>query len=328
MQFLTTVYTDDSIFTDLKDEWLDLLSRSVTNYVFQTPQFQEAWWTTLGTGELRIIAVRTGEGKLVGLAPLFLDSERQLCFVGCVNVSDYLDFLIDQQHQTDVYAAIGGVLKSDSITWKSLYLCSLPEVSPTRQWLKDSFATATETQQDVSPQIALPANWEAYLESIDRKQRHEIKRKMRRVNETEHAYELFTTETEAHTAIDEFIKLHQASSAEKKDFWDESHLKFFKQFVPAAGRAGWLKLYFLKIDDIRAAAMLIFDYNNQYLLYNSGFDPLQFRNLSTGNVLTAYTIQQAIDANKSLYDFLRGDEEYKFRFGAVAKPVFDISINT
>jgi CelD/BcsL family acetyltransferase involved in cellulose biosynthesis len=217
------------------------------------------------------------------------------------------------------------VLKNQ-LKWESIFLCSLPETSPTRAWLKAVFSQARETQQDVSPSIELPANWEEYLESIDRKQRHEIKRKMRRVEEVEHTFEVITSEEDAHQALPDFISLHKASSTEKRDFWDENHLKFFSTFIPAAGAAGWLKLFFLKIGEVRAAAMLVFDYNNQYLLYNSGFDPNQFKNLSTGNVLTAYTIQQSIEEKKSVYDFLRGNEEYKFRFGAVSKPVFDIMV--
>ena len=72
--------------------------------------------------------------------------------------------------------------------------------------------------------------------------------------------------------------------------------------------------------------MLGFAYNGQFLLYNSGFDPTQFNHLGTGTLLTAHTIQVAI-ANQNLADdFLRGDEEYKFRFGATSKPVFDISL--
>jgi CelD/BcsL family acetyltransferase involved in cellulose biosynthesis len=72
--------------------------------------------------------------------------------------------------------------------------------------------------------------------------------------------------------------------------------------------------------------MLCFDYNNEFLLYNSGFDPEQFAHLSPGNVLTAYTIQDAIRLGRSRYDFLRGDEIYKFRFGAVAEPVCDLEV--
>lgn len=327
MPIETTIHTDPHIFTTLEKEWLDLLGRSVTNYVFQSPQFQGAWWQALGTGELRIIAVRDNE-KLIGLAPLYLEKNQkgaQLCFVGCVNVSDYLDILVDSQYQQAVYDALEKVLKHELSDWDCLFLCSLPEHSPTRNWLKRIFPKATEKQQDVSPSIQLPTTWEEYLNQIDRKQRHEIKRKMRRVEETQHTYEIITSQQEAQQALKDFINLHKASSADKRDFWDEKHLGFFSRFVPQAGAAGWLKLFFLRIENIRAATMLVLDYDNQYLLYNSGFDPAQFRNLSPGNVLTAYTIKQAIEEKRTVYDFLRGDEEYKFRFGALAKPVFDIT---
>jgi CelD/BcsL family acetyltransferase involved in cellulose biosynthesis len=329
MQLRSTIYTEETVFTKLEAEWLDLLGRSVTNYVFQSPQFQAAWWQTLGEGELQIVAIRTEEDQLVGLAPLYVQSDddgnKTVCFVGCVNVSDYLDILVDPAYQQEVYACLATVLKNQ-LKRDALFLCSLPEASPTRNWLKATFSQASETQQDVSPSIELPASWDQYLESIDRKQRHEIQRKMRRVEEVEHTFETITTEEDAQQSLPDFIRLHKASSSEKRDFWDENHLTFFNIFVPAAGAAGWLKLFFLKIGEVRAAAMLVFDYNNQYLLYNSGFDPNQFKNLSTGNVLTAYTIQKSIEENKSVYDFLRGNEEYKFRFGAESKPVYDISV--
>lgn len=329
MNVQTDILTSASAFSELQTEWLDLLGQSVTNYVFQTPQFQEAWWNTLGEGELQIITIRI-ENQLIGLAPLYKHKneagKQELCFVGCVNVSDYLDILVDSNHQKLVYDAITDVLKTKLTGWQSIYLCSLPERSPTRDWLKSVFPQATEKQQDVSPAIQLPSSWDEYLNSIDRKQRHEIRRKMRRVEEIDHSFEIITTQKAAEEALADFIHLHKLSSAEKRDFWDDNHLNFFSTFVPAAGQAGWLKLFFLKIGSVRAATMLVFDYNNQFLLYNSGFDPEQFRSLSTGNVLTAFTIKQAIEHSREVYDFLRGNEEYKFRFGAVAKPVFDISV--
>lgn len=330
MQLQTSIHTNASIFEELQTEWLDLLNRSITNFVFQSPQFLQAWWNTLGDGELQIIAVRDEKGVLVGLAPLYThtnaDSKKELCFVGCVNVSDYLDILVDRSYQAEIYAKLAELLSGDQIDWQAMYLCSLPEASPTREWLKKVFSSSEEVQQDVSPLITLPKTWDEYLASIDRKQRHEVKRKMRRVEEVDYQYEVITVEAEARLALPEFIELHKKSSAEKRDFWDESHLQFFGEFIPAAAKAGWLKLYFLKIENVRTAAMLVFDYDNQYLLYNSGFDPAAFKHLSTGNVLTAHTIQKSIEEGKRVYDFLRGDEEYKFRFGAVAKPVFDISV--
>ena len=44
-----------------------------------------------------------------------------------------------------------------------------------------------------SPYIKLPGDWETYICSIDKKQRHEIRRKMRRAAEAEVPAELYFT---------------------------------------------------------------------------------------------------------------------------------------
>jgi len=108
--------------------------------------------------------------------------------------------------------------------------------------------------------------------------------------------------------------------------------------LPRFAEQGWLKLFFLHIDhwlensfDLPMptqpiAAMLIFDYNGVYNLYNSGYDP-QYRQLSAGQVLTTLTIQHAIENKKTIYDFLRGNEEYKFRLGGKPEAVMDLKID-
>jgi CelD/BcsL family acetyltransferase involved in cellulose biosynthesis len=103
-------------------------------------------------------------------------------------------------------------------------------------------------------------------------------------------------------------------------------ISFFKAVVVELARAGWLKLFFIEINGIKAATLLCFDYNNEFLVYNSGYDPEQFADLSPGNVLVSYSIQEAIRLGRRRYDFLRGDEVYKFRFGAEAEPVYDLYV--
>lgn len=324
------VSSDPSCFSSLAEEWLNLLENSPSNYIFQTPQFLHIWWKSLGSGKLQIVTFRDVEkdNHLVGIAPFFVhpDNHRQvLSFVGCVNVSDYLDVIISQNYLQEVYAKLAQQLQAH-LFWDKLYLCSLPEKSETIEWLKKLFPKLKQTQQDVAPAIELPKSWDDYLNSLKRKQRHEIKRKQRRLAEVEHKFELITSAEDTQRATNDFIQLHKLSSADKHDFWDHRHLKFFRQLLPALAERGWLKLYFLKIRSERAAAMLVFDYHNQYLLYNSGFDPKKFKELSTGNLLTAHTIQEAIRLGRSRYDFLRGDEEYKFRFGAQPHPIWDLSL--
>ena len=101
-------------------------------------------------------------------------------------------------------------------------------------------------------------------------------------------------------------------------------LSFFREIIHTFAEKGWLKVYFLDIDETPAAVLLAFDYGNEIILYNSGFDAEKFGYFSPGNVIISYSIQHAIQLGRMRYDFLRGDEVYKFRFGGVAEDVFGV----
>ena len=323
-------YSSAAAFSELASEWHALLKKSCSNHCFQTPEFLFTWWKSLGSGSLEITTFRNDSGELIGLAPLFLHEHEgvsTLSFIGCVDVADYLDFLIHQDHQAETYQAVCKYLQSR--TGVQLKLCSLPDSSPTRRELTAFFGdhATTTTQQDVTPLIQLPESWDTYLESLDRKQRHEIRRKWNRLErEVGSSFSVVSDPTATDEATDVFITLHKSSSPGKSRFWDDHHVAFFTDLLKTFAQAGWLKLYFLTVEGKAAATMLIFDYNNRYYLYNSGYDPEYLRHLSTGNTLLAYTIRDALEQGREVYDFLRGDESYKFRFGAIAEPVWDVAV--
>jgi CelD/BcsL family acetyltransferase involved in cellulose biosynthesis len=299
--------------------------------------YQRTWWQHLGNDDLVLIVVRNEANQLVGLAPLYgttnAAGQRELSFVGCVDVSDYLDLLIDKDYVEAVHQALLDCLGSPTgPAWDTLYLCSLPHNSITHTHLAEAATArgwqATVKEQDVCPVITLADSWDNYLEKINKKQRHEIRRKIRKIErETETRWYVIDSEVGLAEAVDIFIDLHQKSTQDKEEFWSDALIRFFKAVTLELARVGWLKLYFIEVNGSKAAAMLCFDYNNEFLLYNSGYDPEQFAHMSPGNVLTAYTIQDAIRLGRRRYDFLRGDEVYKFRFGAKAEPVYDLSIN-
>jgi CelD/BcsL family acetyltransferase involved in cellulose biosynthesis len=92
--------------------------------------------------------------------------------------------------------------------------------------------------------------------------------------------------------------------------------RFFRAMTQTLGEAGWTELSLLTIDDIPAAAMLNFRYGDRLLVYNSGYDPQYRSNLSSGIVLLSLCIQDAAKRGLRYFDFLQGNEEYKYRFGA------------
>lgn len=331
----TTIYTDASGFEQLAQEWDGLVERSVNAPFFMQYSYQSIWWQCLGNGDLVLIAIRSDAGALVGIASLFgetnADGQRQLTFVGCVDVSDYLDLLVDAQHVLAVHEALLDCLADENVVWDKLYLCSLSHNSLTQTQLAEAArhrGWQTEVrQQDVCPVITLPPDWDTYLAGIDKKQRHEIRRKVRKIErEAETRWYVIDSPVGLDQAMADFITLHQKSAQDKEDFWSEAMIDFFKTVAKVLAEQGQLKLYFIEVNGVQAAAMLCFDYQHNFLLYNSGYDPEQFAKLSPGNVLTTYTIQHAIKLGRTRYDFLRGDEIYKFRFGAEAEPVFDLEI--
>jgi CelD/BcsL family acetyltransferase involved in cellulose biosynthesis len=332
----TTLYNDFSGFDILAREWDDLMARTEKTPVFMHYNYQRTWWQYLGNGDLVLVAIRRDDDQLVGLAPLYGKEneagQRELTFVGCVDVSDYLDLLVDKDYVPDVHQILLDCLDSDDgPTWNKLYLCSLAHYSPTHRQLAEAARQrgwqVDVRQQDVCPVIALADSWDGYLAGINKKQRHEIRRKIRRIEAAaEVRWYVIDSEEGLAEAMEAFIDLHQKSTRDKQDFWSEAMISFFKAVTTELAKTGWLKLFFIEVNGIKAATLLCFDYHDEFLVYNSGYDPEQFSNLSPGNVLVSYSIQEAIRLGRKRYDFLRGDEVYKFRFGAEAEPVYDLHV--
>lgn len=331
MSLQINISSDSTIFNTLETEWLNLLHNTKVNHFFYSPYFLKSWWQMVGVGKLQLMTFRSDE-QLVGIAPFFLDGDRKLKLIGSTDLADYLDIIVDHNYSKQVYRSLIQTLSTSQVRWRSVELNSLPENSASLTQLpaltKKLGWITYRKQQDVCPVIRLTSNWEEYLSSLKRKQRHEVRRKLKKLNtEQQHKFILIESESGLEKATADFIKLHQLSSPEKKSFWTTTHRDFFKDFIKVIATQGLLKLYFLEIEGERVATTLIIDYDQTFYLYNSGYDPNRYSQLSTGSILTAHAIHQAIDLGRKKFDFLRGDEEYKYRFGAVGESVYDLTLS-
>jgi CelD/BcsL family acetyltransferase involved in cellulose biosynthesis len=318
------VYHDAGGFETLAQEWNELLHRSVGDTIFLTLEYQRTWWQCLGEGELLILAVRDDD-ELLGIAPLFAttdpEGQRSLATVGCVEVADYLDFIVVQGREAEVYAALVDYLSGSSApAWDSLDLCNIHQDSPTlvilptlaqaRGW------TVSTARDDVCPIVQLPGTWEEYLEMLDGKQRREIRRKLRRAGgEMAQNWYIVGPEHDLETEVDEFLELMAASAPDKADFLTPRMRDFFRQLARVVYDAGWLQLVFLHVGERKAAAYFNFVYGNRVLVYNSGLDWQSFPRLGAGVVLVAHCIRHAIEQGREAFDFMQGDERYKYQFG-------------
>jgi len=327
-----TVYTDAEVFDLLREEWNPLVQRSVTNTIFLTWEWQSAWWHTYQAGRLWVLACRADDGQLIGIGPWFihnLDGERVLRTIGCVDVTDYVDVIADRDHAEAVHAQFASYLREHADEYDRINLCNIPEESTTLELLPARLNAcgffAENVLQEVCPIIQLPDTWEGYLENLDKKQRHELRRKLRRAEESEIEHVIVDHTHDLEAMIEQFLSLMKASHPQKARFLeDEKNRAFFKRVLPIVFANGWLKLSFLMVNGTATATYCDFDYQNHILVYNSGLLPEQHANLSPGIVLLCLNIRHAIETGHSVFDFLRGNETYKYRMGAMDTRVFKL----
>ena len=124
--------------------------------------------------------------------------------------------------------------------------------------------------------------------------------------------------------IEDFFYL-MVQDDEKKSFLTEKMRVQMHTSMKAAFQAGWLQLAFLEINGEKAAGYLNFDFNNHIWVYNSGMD-YKYREYSPGWVLLGYLLRWANEQGRVAFDFMRGDEDYKYRFGGVDRYVVRATI--
>ena len=321
---------------EISDQWNELLSCCSASHVpFLRFEYLNSWWEHLGgggwsSGELFIITGSREDGELVGIAPLFFTKNREgrpaLMLVGSIEISDYLDFIVRTPDLDEFTRALLMFLSTvTDPAWQVLDLYNIPEASPTLTALeaaaKDAGWRFDRQQLQACPYIPLKGDWEAYLAQIDKKQRHEIRRKLRRAEEADPPVRWYIVEDEAtlDREIDDFLKL-MAYDPEKERFLNEKMRTQMSAIVRAAFQAGWLQLAFMTVGDEKAAGYLNFDYAGHIWVYNSGLD-FKFREASPGWVLLGYLLQWANENGRESFDFMRGSEDYKYRFGGVDRHV-------
>jgi CelD/BcsL family acetyltransferase involved in cellulose biosynthesis len=324
MALLVNAHQDVSGFKELADEWNALLRRSAADTIFLTLEFQRVWWRYLGEGDLRIVAFRD-DGELIGVAPLFLTTgsagQRVLAAVGGVDVADYLDLIVAQGREEEVYATLLDYLTWPGASdWDALDLCNVHQDSPTLAMLPALAEargwSASVAKEDVCPIVQLPGSWDEYLQMLNKKHRHELRRKLRRAEAYERLrWYIVGPGQDLSNEVEAFLDLMAASTSDKEAFLTPQMRSFFRELAHVMYNAGWLQLVFLEIAGQRAAAYFNFIYDNRVMVYNSGLDWQSFPALSTGIVLAAYNIRHSIQHGRAAFDFMQGDERYKYQLG-------------
>jgi CelD/BcsL family acetyltransferase involved in cellulose biosynthesis len=319
--------------------WNDLVAESITNAPFLRYEYLAGWWQGLGGGEWKnaspFIVTAVEDDRLIGVAPLFQATNREgqsaLMLLGSIEISDYLDLIVREADVSRFTSALFDELAAQPPdAWTMLDWYNLPDTSPTLAALKAEadrrgWVYAEEIYKP-TPSIPLPGDWETYLSGIDKKQRHEIRRKMRRAEESGRAVRWYIVDDENQLdgEIEGFLAL-MAGDPEKASFLSEPMRAQMCATAHAAFRAGYLQLAFIEVDGEKAAGYFNFDYGNKIWVYNSGLDR-KFMELSPGWVLLGYLLQWANEHKRAEFDFMRGEEDYKYKFGGQNRHVMRVKV--
>jgi len=297
------------------------------NSPFVLPPWLKVWWQELGAeAELYLSSVRQGE-NIIGIAPLLL-KEGKASLVGSVDVCDYLDFVIAPEREQDFF----GVLLDD-LKGKGVNHLDLRPLRPDSTVLTHLVSIAENRgdevlcqPEDVSIELDLPATWEEYLAVLTTKQRHEVRRKLRRLSEAGKVdYHFVEDSVAVPDAIDIFLKMFTESRQDKATFLTTQMESFLRSLANSMTEAGLLRLGILDLDTSPIAMIMCFDYNDCLYLYNSGYDP-QYNNLSAGLLCKVLCIKESIQEGKKRFDFLKGSEPYKYHLGGREVPLYRCQI--
>lgn len=301
-------------------EWPELFAKSATQSIFLSLPWQTAWAIDCcgSVDEHPVLTIREdSDGSLRGIAPLN-HGKGSVTFGLDYNVTDYQDILSDPGEEESVWEAILGYGASEG--WSSIELTGVRDDSPSTQILESRASEhgwrVDRSVWDVSPYVELPESWDAHVQSLSKKDRHELRRKLRRLEaNADTEYRIYDHEhDELPQALDSFVSLMGKSSEAKSDFLTPERRSFLETLTRTMADAESLQLAFLDVGGKPVSATMSFLEGDRLLLYNSGYDP-EYRHLSVGLLLKAYGLRGAIEQGLREYDFLRGNEPYKYDLG-------------
>jgi CelD/BcsL family acetyltransferase involved in cellulose biosynthesis len=292
--------------------------------LFVLPFWLETVYRHLGApGTPHHLVVQEG-GQTVGAVPLVVEGDIAR-FLGQPSVCDYQDIVVCRGYSDKV---VQGLLQH--LADQGIRRLSLETLHPNAAVLMGLQAPATRRlfksmeliEIDVTYETALPESWEDYLQQLNGKQRHEVRRKVRKLEAAgTHAFDLACNNGRLPEARDTFLKLFHLNRQDKAEFMDQTMTAYFHDLTDSLADYDLLRLYTLEVNDQATAAVLCFDYQGVRYLYNSGYDE-RYQDLSVGVLCKLFSIREGIQMGCRRYDFLKGAEIYKKRIGGHEVPLY------
>jgi CelD/BcsL family acetyltransferase involved in cellulose biosynthesis len=307
--------------TNLLGEWSELWNVDPNATPFQNPIWLSLWNRHFG-GEPYILLCRR-EDQLIGLLPLEIANHplhQQAQFIGN-GISDHLDALFLPGYETEASTVFWCELLDARNSWDQCVLQDLRASSPL-------FGHAPEqaTRQGATPAPTLGlANCESIREAIPERQLKKLDYYRQRAAKAGATFEQASKDN-FDALFSAFVRLHTRrwemrgasgvlSDRKVREFHREAAWEFLN--------AGLLRLYGLCLGGDVIATFYGFSAHQTTFYYLGGFEP-RYSSLSPGLLMIGHAIEEAIREGDVCFDFLRGDEPYKYQWGACDTPKYSL----
>ena len=315
-------------------EWEALLGRDPNRHVFATPEWNQLWWKEFGAGKDLFLLTLRRAGEVAAIVPLYRQDEggrKVLRFIGGVELTDYLGPVCSLEDRDDVAASLVRWLATTDVSWDEFDAHNMPVPFGFAEFLVDHADRAGFEfhldQEDTSAVLVLPETWDDYLSSLRSKERHELRRKLRRMEREQPDASIRTASRESlESDLRSFFDMHRGAEGHKGHFMSPEIATFFDRIATAFSESGWLRMDLLEIGGTQIASTFSFIHGHTFYLYNSAYEP-EWARLSPGFVLVSELVKWAIDEGVRTFDFLRGPERYKYQLGARAVPLNKVTIS-
>ncbi len=312
----------------LRSEWDLLCDEDPDATVFHTPRYLEVWRRELGGGVATRVHTVHHDGRVIGVVPDANElrgtpsgPQEIRRFQGGTEVTDYLGPVARVEDRTDVADAYVANLAAD-VDWDEFVAAGLAADSGWPEAFRAAakrhgLTIVEDTIEDVCPRVGLDGGHDAYLAQLPGKQRQELSRKTRKLARDAGELELIEVDPgEAAGRMDAFLDQAADSHPEKAGFFRREDIHaWFRALAEQFAESRVLRLHELHVGGLPAASTVSLVHGGVWGLYNSSFDTA-LASLAPGVVMVGLLIEEAANDGYEVFDLLRGDEAYKYRFGA------------
>jgi CelD/BcsL family acetyltransferase involved in cellulose biosynthesis len=312
-------------FSGLKDRWNDVLRRC-DHSVFSTWEWLSTWWKYFGNNKRLVVLLAEENNEIIGIAPLMYSvytmfglRQGKIEFIGAP-YSDYNDFILVDKHEECIKMFLD-YLNNLPENWNCIELTDIPED-------RNSLSILGKVSNSMKPvhkcpYTLLPKSYDVLLSKIKRKDRKELGRNLRRLEENAFKVDLvdYSGIHSVTKGINILFDLHQKrweSRGLPGGFADPNFRSFNLDIARRFAQEGWLGLYSLELSGKPVASLYGFKYMSKYYAYISGIDPTYYK-YSIGNLLFLHVMAKCVQDELIEFDFMRGAETYKDRWNTIAK---------